>query len=224
LSSLDFDEFLAVPIGTEMDQSTMREPDSGTQPFQSAHSGEYGLGGVYTPEIYWRGEAESRQQVIDQQHVHVECLTQDNDFLRHQREDLLRQVKELRTQLQRQHAQALLSEHAKVEARRSGVSSEAKSTQESGDLRVIIMQQRQRIEKLQRDQEKSDTALKKELQDTIINAEGWKEDARVSQIERDEMAELLKTKQEKDMYVSMSSPGVLGRKRRIVFSLRLART
>jgi len=98
-----------------------------------------------------------------------------------------------------------------VEARRSGVPSEAKSTQESGDSRVIIMQQRQRIEKLQRDQEKSDIALKRELRETIINAEGWKEDARVSQIELDEMTELLKTKQEKDKDVSMSSPGVLGR-------------
>jgi hypothetical protein len=87
----------------------------------------------------------------------------------------------------------------------------------------MIMQQRQRIEELQRGQEKSDTALKRELH-TIINAEGWTKDARAFQIEHDEMAELLKTKQEKDMYVSMSSPGVLGRKRRIVFSLRLART
>jgi hypothetical protein len=194
-----------------MDQSTTRELGSGTQPFQAAPSGEYGPGGLYTPEIYWREEAESRQQAIDQQHVHVECLMQDNDFLRYQREDLLKQVKELRTQLQRQHAQTLLSEHAKVEARRSGVPNEAKSTQESGDLWVMIMQQRQRIEKLQRDQEKSDTALQRELEDTIINAEGWEEDARACQIERDEMAELLKIQQEKGKYVGRSGPEVLDR-------------
>jgi hypothetical protein len=137
---------------------------------------------------------EIRQQAIDKQYVQVECLTQDNDFPRHQREDLLRQIKELRTHLQRQHAQTLLSEHAKVEARRPRLPSEATSTQESRDLWVMIMQKHQWIEKLQRNQEKPDTALKRELPDTIIDAERWKEDARASQIEHDEIAELPKTK------------------------------
>ncbi|PMD37012.1 hypothetical protein L207DRAFT_92699 [Hyaloscypha variabilis F] len=129
------------------------------------------------------------QEGLDSKGIRIQCLTQDNNCLRDQREGLIRQVKDLKAQVHRQHLQNLLADHARVEARRAGIPLEKQYMNQLANQWECIEELKQQLG------ERPDEKLKRELNEAVIEMEEWREDSRASRIERDEMLQLLRIQQ-----------------------------